>query len=359
LFFGLQYISDHPCCRMQDAIETFFRESIHNTAYGMHLFPVWYRDSLNNSPKLNDEFESVFIDLQTEDQNARQRIYDQVRNNNNIEEICIDINFQIDETINWGNPIGINIKNLLNRLYTALDHAVFKPPGCVLKPKKSYYNKFIEVNKYVCPFCGLDKYPNRRGKARSDFDHYIDKGSYPLTSANTKNLIPMCDLCNQDYKGTKDIITNNGYRTIAFYPYGDISTIDFRINCINEPVDIDDKGKWEVFLQSDDANTNQKIENWNRVFEIKKRIIEEIEEFYEDWMEKFYEDCFTEKLNSIDELKNLLLEYSEKFIPRIKRKMEAGVIIHQAFYNFMAEDASDLFVSSYLDFFNNMYEQAV
>ena len=342
---------------MQDAIETFFKESINNAVYGMHLFPIWFRGSLNNSPALSDEFESVFIDLQTEDQNARQRIYDQVRNNNNIEGICIDINFQIDETINWSNPIGINIKNLLNRLYTALDHAVFKLPGCVLKPKKSYYNKFIEVNKCVCPFCGLDKYPNRRSKARSDFDHYIDKGSYPLTAANTKNLIPMCDLCNQDYKGTKDIITNNGHRTIAFYPYGDIPTIHFRINCINEPVDIDDKGKWEVFLQSDDANTNKKIENWNRVFEIKKRIIEEIEEFYEDWMEKFYEECFTEKLNSIDELKNLLLGYSEKFILRIKRKMEAGVIIHRAFYYFMAEDASDLFVSSYLDLFNNTHEQ--
>lgn len=343
---------------MQDSIETFFRESINNADYGMQLFPVWHRGSLNSSLKLNAEFESVFSDLQSEDQNSIQRIYDQVRNNNDIEEICNDINFQIDETINWSTPIGIKIKNLLDRLYAALDHAVFKLPGCTLQPKKSYYNKFIEANKIVCPFCGMGKYPNRRGKARSDFDHYINKGTYPLSAANTKNLIPMCDLCNQDYKGTKDIITNNGHRTIAFYPYGDIPTIDFRINCINEPVDIDDKGKWEVLLQSDDANTNQKIENWNRVFEIKKRIIEEIEEFYEEWMIKFYEDFFTEKLNSTDELTHLLLEYSKKFTPRIKRRMEVGAIIHQAFYKFVAEDASDLFVSSYLDLFNNMHEKS-
>ena len=26
MFFGLQYISDHPCCRMQDAIEVTPRE---------------------------------------------------------------------------------------------------------------------------------------------------------------------------------------------------------------------------------------------------------------------------------------------------------------------------------------------
>lgn len=343
---------------MQEIIERFFRESILSTEYGMHLFPIWYRDSLNNSDALNAEFENVFNDLQTENQNTRQRVYDQVINNNNLEEICNDINFQIDEAINWENQLGIKIRSLLkDRLYHALDHAVFRPTGCTLKPKKSYYNRFIGVNKYVCPFCGMEKYPNRRGKARSDFDHYFDKGTYPLLAANTKNLIPMCDLCNQNYKGIKDIISNNGHRTIAFYPYGDIPNIDFRINCINEPDELDDKGTWDVILQSDDANITQKIENWNRIFQIKTRIVEEIEELNEDWMKKFYEDCFTEELNSIDELKTLLLEYSKKFIPRITRKMEAGVIIHQAFYKFMAEDASDLFVSSYLDLFNNTHEQ--
>ena len=227
---------------MQEIIERFFRESILSTEYGMHLFPIWYRDSLNNSDALNAEFENVFNDLQTENQNTRQRVYDQVINNNNLEEICNDINFQIDEAINWGNQLGIKIRSLLkDRLYHALDHAVFRPTGCTLKPKKSYYNRFIGVNKYVCPFCGMEKYPNRRGKARSDFDHYFDKGTYPLLAANTKNLIPMCDLCNQNYKGIKDIISNNGHRTIAFYPYGDIPNIDFRINCINEPDELDDK----------------------------------------------------------------------------------------------------------------------
>lgn len=358
VFFSLQYVDDHPCCKLQDVIENFFRESINSSEYGVHLFPEWYRDTISNSPALNSDFESLFQDIQSKNINFRQKLYDQILNNNNICEICNDITFQIDDEINWNSRLGLKIKNFFNeRLYKALDSSVFKPPGANQKPKKSYYNKFIELNKYVCPFCGINSYPNRLSRYRSDFDHYMDKGKYPFAVANTKNIVPMCDSCNQDYKGIKNVVINNEQRTFAFYPYDNFPDITFKIVCLNEPDATNNRGSWDV-LFSYDQNIMQKIENWDRVFDIKNRIIEEIMEYYDYWMTLFYDNNYDHVINDLSEFKQLLLNYSNRFNNQIRLRMEAKIIITKEFYRFMAEDASEAFIRSYLRSFNHMFNEA-
>lgn len=360
MFFNLEYISHHPCHKMQEVIEFFFKNLINTEDFGIHLFPEWFRQTINRSPSLREEFKNIFDKLPEKDQVFRQHIYEQLTNNNYIQRMCNETDFNIINHLDWDSDFGQELKRFFEeKLYESLDRAVFKPDGCTKKPKKSFYNAFIKKNKHVCPFCGIEQYPNPKGKSRSDLDHYLNKAKYPFSSANLKNLVPMCDRCNQDYKKEKNIIIDGKNRVLAFYPYDDFQAVHLVISCEIEPSNIGDTGSWHVSLNSDDQTVVSKISTWDRVFEIKDRIREEVEEFYEDWMDEFYDDEFKEELDNLDEFKNLLDLYSENLTSRVERRNEVKAIIKKDFFRCMAHDVSDIFLNRYLISFNNQLKQIV
>ncbi|MFM5211337.1 hypothetical protein [Aeromonas hydrophila] len=47
----------------------------------------------------------------------------------------------------------------------------------------------------ACPFCGISE--------PTTLDHYLPKELFPEFSVLSKNLIPICSVCNSNYKGTK------------------------------------------------------------------------------------------------------------------------------------------------------------
>lgn len=361
MFFHLEYIPEHPCNRMQEVIEFFFREAIDQADYGDHLFPEWFHTTIHRSQELGISFEGVFDALQTLTSDHRQAIYDQFVNNNCIEDLCSSVEFPFNSFLDWDSELGQNIKALFkDRLYGALDHSVFKPDGCNKKPKKSYYDVFLKKNKHVCPFCGMDKFPNPRGKTRSDLDHYLNQATYPFSAANLRNLVPMCDGCNQDYKKKKSVINKNGNRTPAFYPFGNHPPIYMTLECQNFPDNVGDETSWTVSLFSDDDSIEEKINTWDRVFEIKKRIKEAVEEYYEDWMDLFFIDEIAEQgsLESLDELREKLSTYAQKQETKISLRIEVDAIIKHSFFTYMAQDAPDLFLHGFLIGFNQRINQA-
>lgn len=73
----------------------------------------------------------------------------------------------------------------------------------------STYNAYdlaqkIKVN--VCPYCNRNytfTIKNKNSKStRPDFDHFYDKGTYPVLALSFYNLIPSCILCNSRLKST-------------------------------------------------------------------------------------------------------------------------------------------------------------
>lgn len=62
-----------------------------------------------------------------------------------------------------------------------------------------------------CPFCGLGE--------PTTLDHYLPKEDFPEFSVYTKNLIPVCGVCNSTYKGLKCF--HNGER-LFIHTYYDI-----------------------------------------------------------------------------------------------------------------------------------------
>ena len=130
--------------------------------------------------------------------------------------------FRVNEYLdNFGNPENIHDsqitvkedKNRFINLYgSSDDNSVQKPIIDKLRERKLDF----------CPSCGEDGTPNT-------LDHYLPKKPYPEYSILSKNLFPMCDIC-QGKKGVKTL--NDDGNKIFIHPYFD----DFVDNQIIELV---------------------------------------------------------------------------------------------------------------------------
>ncbi len=350
MFFRYHEICDHPCCQMQEAVEVFFHSTITAANFSIDLLPEWLHETLNKqSCRIDSKFEAVFDLLHEEDlgQEFRQAVYNQLVVTNHIAQVCNGDEEIPADVIDWSTPIGVAIKALMGDLYDSLDLAVFRRNVDGGKPRHEFYKEFVELNKYVCPFCGLEKLKNKRGARREDFDHYLHKSKYPLAAANVQNLIPTCGTCNQDYKKTKDILEDGK----AFYPYANIPTVEVVVNCETYPAtdNFDDSGIWSVNVSLSEpvAEFEPMMNAWERVYSVSRRLENEVAEFFESWMQ----DLRTElhEKNDIDEaaFSQLLTNARDEANQAISRRMKPGEILRAAFFDFMISRADESFVESF------------
>jgi hypothetical protein len=356
MFFGLSPVDDHPCCKMQEVVEAFFLKSMEVNIFSMNLFPGWIHTTLNNAKcVLKEKFSKVHALLHSQGMilETRRAIYEQLRLTNSIEELCDGATHIPANSIDWESPLGIAILVLMSSLYDALDLAVFRRQGQTGQPTHQLYSEFIEKNKYVCPFCGLDKFKNRRGPRREDFDHYLHKSDYPLAASNMRNLVPTCGTCNQDYKKTKDILADGA----AFYPYAAIPEIKVEIDCNAYPApdNFDDSGRWVVKLELvlPDATADPKLKAWNRVYSIKERLENEVQEFFEEWMAEVSDNHA--QAAEKEEYLELIASAGARAKEQSHRRMQPGQIIRAAFYDFMLSKAENGFVESFRQSQNRRY----
>lgn len=346
MFFGLIAQPDHPCCKMQELLESFFRSSIDNGNFSNDLFPKWIHGNLKEQGSVERKtlsflFKEVHKQLHASgvSEEKRQSVYDIVVSSNCIKDLCDAIEPCYDDPICWDSPLGISISKLMDELYDRLDLKIFEIKGQTQNPTHDFYSSFIRRNKYVCPFCGIGRYKNKRGTRREDFDHYLCRSLYPLSSANIANLVPSCGTCNQDYKKDKDILGNGS----AFYPYDEIPKIRVEVKCVRYPStsDLDDSGEWEVDLLLVEENPDclQKVLNWDRVYSVKQRLRDEVAEFYKTWMRPIA----THEGDEVDLIEAERIRAAEAAIDR----MEPGQILKEAFLSFMKESADRAFVRSF------------
>ncbi|EKO3823466.1 hypothetical protein NTH40_005068 [Vibrio harveyi] len=108
---------------------------------------------------------------------------------------------------NIGNSTEVEHKKKYINLYDSKDVSKCQTPII-----NSLRNREIQI----CPACGEDGTPNT-------LDHYLPKDLFPEYSILSKNLFPMCDIC-QGKKSTK-VLNGEGER-IFLHPYYDDFLID-------------------------------------------------------------------------------------------------------------------------------------
>ena len=94
-------------------------------------------------------------------------------------------------------------RNIFESLYSSqpLVNSAQKPILDSLRTKKLQF----------CPACGEDGTPNT-------LDHYLPKNKYPEFAVTSRNLFPMCDIC-QGKKGSKTV--NAADKRLFVHPYFD------------------------------------------------------------------------------------------------------------------------------------------
>ena len=132
------------------------------------------------------------------------------------------------------------------------------------------------VNGNICKACGMKELaPIRAGilecdQWRADYDHQLCKSKYPIFAVHPDNLIPLCDVCNQDAKKAKDLFRHkNGTDRLAFYPYTEEAKglIDIEIDHLRDP-----EPTIKVNWNTQDAVLQDKLNTWDEVYEIRGRV---------------------------------------------------------------------------------------
>lgn len=375
MLFYLDYI-EHDVEKLHELLNFFFTnlESKEVSTFNSSLLPDWYSQTEGRCENLEKLLEQ-FIAFSEED---KERIIKAFRKCNNIEP------FFSNKTGDYADiPIGLDfikrvgvrkadhsIKNFLNSLFV---ETLYKGQ---LGSKKSTFSKKINSNLNdhydklktgtgfrLCPFCGIEPLKMLESEGRADYDHLLPKGDslYVFSTINLQNLVPIGLICNKK-KDTKNLLYYENERItrkLAFYPYQNYASHHpfeqyyFKLECLEIPSYSNKwRGKWSVTIVpniADDESTLEKIESWQRIYNIDARYAEYIEENFDSLLQRVLsnidETASNLKLEVIKKLKYFLTNayvYNHLFL-----KTEEGLIPRRILIEWLLKD--ETYLISYVE----------
>lgn len=130
-------------------------------------------------------------------------------------------------------------------------------------------------NGNICCVCGTESLAQIQAGVddneqwRGPYDHLLGKDHYPLFGVHPENLLPICHTCNSKAKLTKDLLYKDGRRRLSFSPWTECA-LPAEIQVTIEDADV--FPRVVVELQGDTADRQEKLDTWNEVYEIKRRV---------------------------------------------------------------------------------------
>jgi hypothetical protein len=128
--------------------------------------------------------------------------------------------------------------------------------------------KFLNVN--TCPYCNINStytiIEEEKNKiVRPEFDHFLDKATYPILSLSIYNLIPSCHQCNSNLKGTEPFNLNE-----YIHPYVDDLDKEMKFNLKL----LDSKFYYSIDgfdIECKNINKSVKVKKHLKIFKIEER----------------------------------------------------------------------------------------
>lgn len=172
------------------------------------------------------------------------------------------------------------IKALGEHLYyrTTTLQAIINASGETLL---EHYQKYTAFNTNMCKACGTQKLSHELADTaddqqwRADYDHILVRSKYPIYSVHPDNFMPLCNICNQKAKSSKDIlIDDNSRRTASFNPYdNDVCESYIEISLIESSESI--LPVINIKCSSSLPEIQDKYNNWNQTYRVPERVIGE------------------------------------------------------------------------------------
>ncbi|MCD1587671.1 hypothetical protein K7H09_16830 [Halomonas sp. IOP_14] len=255
----------------------FLEQSVSTNTFSRALFTQGAvgQACWTNSPT-REKSERLFNALQAAGNDTKRQLFQAVLDNQNLEAFFWAPQRDLFDFMN--ETCQVTLKSLCTHLYCStkdLAPVVRASGGTNITDHFNAYSS-PAVNGKICKACGMKELAAFRAgipegdQWRADYDHQLCKSKYPIFSVHPDNLVPLCDVCNQDAKKAKDLFRHkNGTNRLAFYPYNEEAKglIVIEIENLRDP-EPRIKIKWNT---QNDALLD-KLNTWNEIYEIRSRV---------------------------------------------------------------------------------------
>ncbi|MTD11346.1 hypothetical protein GIX10_07885 [Acinetobacter sp. YIM 103518] len=263
----------------------FLNKSIKQKTFGKGLFSrklvgraCW--SNVKSSPKKNDltrdKFQKLFENLKSETEATREQLHRIVVDNQDLSSFFLTPNpallgFLHQNTFNAFKVLAAHLYGATKDLQPIIDAA-----GGVNIHEHFEAFRTDTLNGNICKSCGMEKLAPFRANIgvenqwRADYDHQLCKSKYPLFAVHPDNLIPLCDVCNQDAKKAKDLfVAEDTSLRYSFYPFTEEahSYVSLEIENLRDP-----NPSVKVSWNTSDSILINKLDTWDNIYEIKNRV---------------------------------------------------------------------------------------
>lgn len=255
----------------------FLEQSVTTNTFGRVLFtPGAIGQACWDNEPTREKYEGLFNALQVAGGYTKQQLFAVMKNNQDLKKFFENPLRNLFDFMSA--PCQEALRSLGTHLYCStkdLQPAVRASGGINIT---AHFNAYRDqaVNGNICKACGMEKLaPFRAGvpegdQWRADYDHQLCKSKYPIFAVHPDNLIPLCDVCNQDAKKAKDLFRHkNGTDRFAFYPYNEEAEalIDIDIDNLRDP-----EPTIRVNWNTQNALLLDKLNTWDEIYEIRNRL---------------------------------------------------------------------------------------
>lgn len=265
----------------------FLNKSINQQRFGRRLFSYtrvgkacWENSKANDLSVKNDltrdKFQKLFENLKREIETNRQQLHRVVIDNQDLSSFFSTpdpalLSFLRPETFKAFKVLAAHLYGATKDLQPIIDAA----GGANIH---SHFEAFRidTLNGNICKACGMEKLAPFRANIgienqwRADYDHQLCKSKYPLFAVHPDNLIPLCDVCNQDAKKAKDLfVSEDTSLRYSFYPFSEEahSYVLLEIDNLKDP-----NPSVKVSWNTSDSICISKLDTWDNIYEIKNRV---------------------------------------------------------------------------------------
>jgi len=340
MLYHFEFVKNAGIYDINNDVLDFFQKSISQSKYSPLMLNEKLRQVVADSSILETKFKNVFKEL-GRDPIDKNVVYNFLSNNNNVVELLTNISYPL---LKLNSPEYDNLFIKIKELYIFMWNSTLTTQTCAnnygtLSQHYVDHDKLNKKSRRICPFCGLVKLDDPAEK-RNEYDHYLDKNTFPYLSLNFYNLVPMCGKCNKrPNKGTKNLIFNtNGTRRIAYNPYSTVKPFEITLSCNN--IFLPDE-KWILTTNSDKPDIGFKT--WKTVFKIDSRYRNYIKSEFEFWLDQFTSYCkrYGTLPDTVTDFKTKVQEYLRDIL--VFFNDELGHFLHLKFWNYLIDIAdSDL-----------------
>ncbi len=330
MLFHFDFLNGKGIYNLHVDVLKFFERAKTRRSFGDALFTPELKNVIDGSNNLEGKFRSVFTELNRR-VISKQFVYDTLVNNNNVVQLLTNTGYPL---ITFPSPAYDVLIDKISALYLFLWSSTIGTNICLANygSVKQHYIDHDSTNllrtRRLCPFCGLRKLENPKDK-RNEYDHYLDKDSYPYLAVNFSNLVPMCDSCNhRPNKGTKCMIINDfGARRLAYYPYHPVESFSVNLSCSNLFMP---NAKWTVNASS--PTIDRGFIAWKNVFRIDARFENHITDEYTFWISSFAKYYDGDLPTNVNDLKTKIAAYVAEVLHTYDNT--EGHFLHLGFWNF-------------------------